>query len=191
MVRPLWCNALGGGPPCLKKKGGGHTFCARCDPCLGYPGAPPHVLEENGWSFLSLLACNPVWEQRIIGQPEKCIIRGGWLGASVSNQVHRPLLYRWAGKGELVQFPAALNHAALLTESTNGTSGRSSDDSPTTSSYTLCTQKEDFFPPSPDTETPSGVPVRPQSLSGAVLSCPFTGGPLGPQTCSSPTPSSV
>ena len=25
-------------------------------PCLRYPGAPPYVLQENGWSSLSLLA---------------------------------------------------------------------------------------------------------------------------------------
>ena len=40
---------------------------------------------------------------RIIGQPEKRIICGGWLGSSVSNPVDQPLLYRWAGKGELMQ----------------------------------------------------------------------------------------
>ena len=62
-----------------------------------------------------MLACNLVWEQRIIGQREKCMIRGGWLGCPVSNQVHQPLLYGWVGKGELVPFPAALNHAAQIT----------------------------------------------------------------------------
>ena len=169
----------------------GHACCARYNPCLGYAGAPPHVLEENGWSSLSLLACNLVWEQRIIGQPEWRIIRVGWLGSSVSNQVHPPLLYRSAGKGQLVQFLAVPNHAAQITTSTNCTSATSGEDSPTTSSYTLCTQKEHSFPPSPDRETRSSVPVRPQSLSGAVFSCPFTGGPLGPESRSSPTPSSV
>ena len=65
-----------------------------------------------------MLACNLLWEQRIIFQPKKRIIRGGWLDSSVSNQVHQPLLYRWAGKGELVQFPAALDHAAQITTKT-------------------------------------------------------------------------
>ena len=95
-------------------------------------------------------------------------MRGGWLGSSVSNQVHRPLLYSRAGKGELVQFPAALNHAAQI-KTKNCTSAVSGEDSPTTSSYTLCTQTEHSFPPSPDSETRSGVPIRPQSLSSAVF----------------------
>ena len=36
---------------------------------------------------LSLLACGLVRGQRIIGQPEKRIIHGGWLGFSAANQV--------------------------------------------------------------------------------------------------------
>ena len=79
----------------------------------------------------------------------------------------------------------------LITQSTNCTSARSGGDSPTSSTYTLCTQTEHSFRPSPDRETRSGVSVRPQSLSSAVFSCPFTGGSLGPETRSSTTPSSV
>ena len=53
--------------------------------------------------FLTLLACTWVQEQRIIGRPEKRIIRGGCLGSSVLNPTHLPLLYRWVGQGELAQ----------------------------------------------------------------------------------------
>ena len=41
---------------------------------------------------------------------------------------------------------------------------------------TLYTHTEHSFPPSPDRETRSGVPVRPPSLSSAVS--PFTGGSI-------------
>ena len=71
--------------------------------------------------------------------------------------------------------------AALITQSTNCTSATSGEGSPTSSTYTLCTQTEHSFPPSPDKEMRSGLPVRRQSLSRAVFSCPFTGGPLGPE----------
>ena len=77
-------------------------------PLLGYPRGSPYVLEANGWSSLSLLACTWVQEQRIVGQPEKRIIRGGCLGSSVLNTSHLPLLYRWAGQGELVQLQLPL-----------------------------------------------------------------------------------
>ena len=43
------------------------------------------------------------------------MIRGGCLGSSVSNPSHSPLLYRWAGQGELVQMQlpsATLNFSA-------------------------------------------------------------------------------
>ena len=80
---------------------------------------------------------------------------------------------------------------ALITQSTNCTSARSGEGSPTSSTYTLCTQTEHPFPPIPDKETRSGVPIRPQSLSSALFSCPFTGGPLGPETPSSPAPGSA
>ena len=118
------------------------------------------------------------------------MILGGCLGSSVSNPGHLPLLYSWAGEGELVQFPAALKHAAQITTK-NCTSAVNGEGSFTCSSYMLCAQTEQSFPPSPDRETRSGVPVRPQSLSSAVFSCPFTGGPLGPETGSSTPPSSV
>ena len=88
-----------------------------------------------------------------MGQPKKRIICGGCLGSSVSNAGHLPLLYRWAGQGELVQFHAVLKHAALITQSTNCRSARSGEGSPTSSTYTLCTQTEHSFPPSRDTET--------------------------------------
>ena len=52
---------------------------------------------------MSLLACSLVSGQRIIGQPKKRMIRGGCLGSSATYKVHPPLLYRWAGEGELVQ----------------------------------------------------------------------------------------
>ena len=68
--------------------------------CLGYPGAPPYVLEENSWSSVSLLACNRVSGQRIIGQPKKRIIRGGRLGSSATYLVHWPLHCRCAGEGD-------------------------------------------------------------------------------------------
>ena len=41
---------------------------------------------------------------------------------------------------------------------------------------------EHSLPPSPDRETRSGVPVRPQPLSSAVFSCFLTGGSIGPVT---------
>ena len=78
----------------------GHAKCARYNSCLGYTGTPPHVLKENGWSSLSLLACTWGSGQRIIGLPEKRIIRGGSLGSSAANPGHLPLLYRWEGKGD-------------------------------------------------------------------------------------------
>ena len=80
---------------------------------------------------------------------------------------------------------------ALITQFTKCTSAMRGEDSRTTSSYTLCTPTEHSFLPSPDRETCSGVPVRPQSLSSAVFSCTFTCGQLEPWTCSSTTPSSV
>ena len=50
-----------------------------------------------------MLACTEVQEHRIIGQPEKRMIRGGCLGSSVLNLSHWPLLYRWEGQGEFLQ----------------------------------------------------------------------------------------
>ena len=44
---------------------------------------------------LSLLACNWVQEQCIIGHTKKRIICEVYLGSSVLNPVHWPLLYRW------------------------------------------------------------------------------------------------
>ena len=128
-----------------------------------------------------MLGCTGVQEQRIIGQPEKRIIRGGCLGSSVMNPSHWPLLYRWEGQGELVQlqFPSATFEffpklkRALITQSTKCPSARSGEGSPTYSKTTLCTQPEHSFPLSPNRETRCGVPVRPQSLSSAVFSCPF------------------
>ena len=65
-----------------------------------------------------------------------------------------------------------------MTQSTNHTSAVSGEDSGTSSSYTLCTQTEHSFPPSPDKETCCDVPVRPKSLSSAVFSPNLTGGPV-------------
>ena len=80
-----------------------------------------------------------------------------------------------------LNFSAQLKRA-LLTQSINCNSARSGECSPTPSTYTLCTQTEHFFPPSPDRETRSGALVRPHLLSSAVFSCPFTGGSVGPET---------
>ena len=77
-------------------------------------GSTPRSIRERV-DFLSLLACSLVRGQRIIGQPEKRIIRGAWLGSSAAYQTPQPLLYRWAGKGELLQqqLPSAtLNFSA-------------------------------------------------------------------------------
>ena len=162
-------------------------------------GCPTPRSVRERVEFLNLLVCNSVRGQCIIFQPEKRIIRGGWLGSSAAYRVHPPLHFRCEDQGDwcsssclrrLSIFLPMLKRA-LITQSINCTSARNGEDSPTISSYTLCTQTEHSFPPSPDRETRSGVPVRPQSLSSAVFSCTFTGGPLGPWTCSSTTPSSV
>ena len=50
--------------------------------------------------------------------------------------------------------------------------------------YTLCTQIEHSFPPSPVTETREGGRGRPQLPSGAVFACSFTGEPIGLVTSS-------
>ena len=65
---------------------------------------------------------------------------------------------------------------ALITQSTNCASAVSGEDNPTSSSYTLCTQTEHSFPPSPERETCGDVPVRPQSLSSALISGISQGG---------------
>ena len=80
----------------------GHALCMRYEPLPGYPGLRPTFLRERA-KFLSLLACNWVQEQCLIGHTKKRIIRGVCLGSSVLNPVHWPLLYRWEGQGELVQ----------------------------------------------------------------------------------------
>ena len=90
-----------------------------------------------------------------------------------------------------MQFLAALKHAEQITQTTNGNSAVSGECSLTSSTYTLCTHTEHPFPPSPDRETRSGVPVRPQLLSSAVFSCSFTGGSIGPATSLTATSSSV
>ena len=55
--------------------------------------------------------------------------------------------------------------------------------------YTPCTRHS--FPLSTVRETREGVPYRPQLPSGAVFSCCFTGGSIGPKTSLSWTPSTV
>ena len=50
---------------------------------------------------LSLLACDLVSGQRIIGQPEKRIIRGGWLGSSAANHVSSAFALQ-VGEGRVV-----------------------------------------------------------------------------------------
>ena len=81
-----------------------------------------------------------------------------------------------------MQSLAVLKHAVLITTQRSCASAWSGKGSPTCSTYTLCTQKEHSFPPSPDREMHSGITVRPQSFSSAVFSCYFTGGSLGPET---------
>ena len=77
--------------------------CARgMNPCQVTQGFALRSIRERAKS-LSLLVCNWVQEQCIIGHTKKCIIRGVCLGSSVLNPVHWPLLYRWEGQGELVQ----------------------------------------------------------------------------------------
>ena len=51
--------------------------------------------------FLSLLACGQVRGQRIMGQPEKRIIRGGWLGSSAANLVSSAFALQ-VGKGRVI-----------------------------------------------------------------------------------------
>ena len=78
--------------------------CARgMNPCQVTQGFALRCIRERAES-LSLLACNWVQEQCIIGHGKKQIIRGVCLGSSVLNPVQWPLVYRWAGQGELVQF---------------------------------------------------------------------------------------
>ena len=77
-------------------------LCTPYEPLPGYPGLRPTFHKERAKS-LSLLACNWVQEQCIIGHTKKRIIRGVCLGSSVLNPVDWPVLYRWEGQGELVQ----------------------------------------------------------------------------------------
>ena len=77
--------------------------CARgVNPCQATQGFALRSIREWAKS-LSLLACNRVQEQCIIGHTKKRIIRRVYLGSSVLNPVHWPLLYRWEGQGKLVQ----------------------------------------------------------------------------------------
>ena len=73
------------------------------NPCQVTQGFTLRSIRERLKS-LSLLACNLVQEQCIIGHTKKRIILGVCLGSSVLNPVHWPLLYRSEGQGELVQF---------------------------------------------------------------------------------------
>ena len=69
--------------------------CARgMNPCQVTKGFALRSIRERAKSS-SLLACNWVQEQGIIGHTKKRIIRGVCLGSSVLNPVHLPLLYRW------------------------------------------------------------------------------------------------
>ena len=85
--------------------------------------------------------------------------------------LHWPLLYRWAGRVIGAVPLAVLKHTALITQTSSYDSARSGKRSPTSSAFTLCTQQEHPFPPSPSRETRCAVPVRPQLLSSAVFSC--------------------
>ena len=90
----------------------------------------------------------------------------------------------------LVQILTQLNRA-LIPQTSNGASASGGGGSPTSSSFTLCTQMEHSLPASPDRETCNDIAVRPQLLSSAVFSCTFKGAPLGPETSSWTTPSNV
>ena len=58
---------------------------------------------REGVEFLKLACLYLGQEQRIIGQLENRITRGGCLCSSVLNPGHLPLLYRWEGQGESMQ----------------------------------------------------------------------------------------
>ena len=76
------------------------------NPCQVTQGFALRSIRERAKS-LSLLACNWVQEQCIIGHTKKRIIRGVCLGSSVLNPVHWPLLYMWEDQGEMVHAAAA------------------------------------------------------------------------------------
>ena len=46
--------------------------------------------------------------------------RGGWLGSSVLNPAHLPLLYRWEGQGESVQLQLPLSTFEFLAQAKTG-----------------------------------------------------------------------
>ena len=79
--------------------------CARgMHPCQVTQGFALRSIRERAKS-LSLLACNWVQEQCIMGHTKKRIIRGVCLGSSVLNPVHWPLLYRWERFGVIGAVP--------------------------------------------------------------------------------------
>ena len=70
--------------------------------------------------FLKLACLQLGLGSRIIGQRKKRIIRGGWLGSSVLNPVHLPMLYRWEGQGELVQLQLPLATLEFFAQAKTG-----------------------------------------------------------------------
>ena len=150
--------------------------------------------------FSSLLACTAVHEQRIIGQPEERMKRGGCLGSSVLNPSHWPLLCRWEGQGELVQLQLPSATFEFFAQAKTGTDHRIKKQ---LLSQGVARAVRPLQHPrcARNLSTPSFEALAGKRLVASLLGhsrlvalcslVPFTDRPLGPLTSSSTTPSSV
>ena len=126
-----------------------------------------------------------------IGRTEKGIIPGVWLGSSVANA---PSSASFVQVGEVKgdwctqQLPSAAT--IFLPQQNRGADHKSNhcasastgEDSSTSTTSALCTQREHPFPPSPSRGNALWRPLLGHSCLGALCSLVlFTGGPLGPE----------